>query len=105
MSSAGFGARVGTREASGSDAIAFGLGDAPIVPPVRGRQAAAIIAILLAAVALVGVLFLFVLPGRAYLAQRRTLTAGDFAYVPSGMVHAYRNEETSKILGVGTNEH
>jgi cell division protein FtsB len=36
-----------------------------------------VLALLLASVVLVGVLFLFVLPGRTYLAQRRTLVAAE----------------------------
>jgi cell division protein FtsB len=36
-----------------------------------------VLGVLLGAVVLVGVLFLFVLPGRTYLAQRRTLAAAE----------------------------
>ncbi|NEM92267.1 quercetin 2,3-dioxygenase [Galbitalea soli] len=34
--------------------------------------------------------------------EKRVLEAGDFAFVPKGIVHAYQNLATSKIFGVGT---
>ena len=42
-----------------------------------------VLALLVASVALVAVLFLFVLPGRAYLAQRRTLAASPAPAAPA----------------------
>jgi cell division protein FtsB len=56
-----------------------------------------VLAILLAAVALVGVLFLFVLPGRAYLAQRRTLTAAQTRVTVLARANAQLNDQISKL--------
>ena len=34
--------------------------------------------------------------------QRRTLGTGDFGFVPTNTVHAFRMEETTRVLGVNT---
>jgi quercetin 2,3-dioxygenase len=34
--------------------------------------------------------------------RARLLTAGDFGFVPAGLVHAYQVEEPSQVLGVAT---
>ncbi len=56
-----------------------------------------VLAILLAAVALVGVLFLFVLPGRAYLAQRRTLTAAETRVSVLAKANSQLNDQITKL--------
>jgi len=40
--------------------------------------------------------------GRDGTKTSRLLTAGDFGYVPAGLVHAYQVEEAAQILGVCT---
>lgn len=39
---------------------------------------------------------------RADYHSKTTLTTGDFAFVPAGIVHAYRVDNTTKCVGVGT---
>lgn len=56
-----------------------------------------VLAILLASVALIGVLFLFVLPGRAYLAQRRTLTAAQTRVSVLTQANAKLDDQISKL--------
>jgi cell division protein FtsB len=56
-----------------------------------------VLAILLASVALVGVLFLFVLPGRAYLAQRRTLTAAETRVNVLAKANSQLHDQISKL--------
>src|SRR6185437_15786891 len=56
-----------------------------------------VLALLLASVALVGVLFLFVLPGRAYLAQRRTLTAAETRVDVLAKANAQLHDQISKL--------
>ena len=34
--------------------------------------------------------------------SKTTLTTGDFAYVPAGVVHAFKIENTTKVFGCGT---
>ena len=56
-----------------------------------------VLAILLASVLLVGVLFLFVLPGRAYLAQRRTLAAAETRVNGLAQANSQLNQQISKL--------
>jgi len=34
--------------------------------------------------------------------EKRVLEKGDFAFIPQGLVHAYRNDTTAKVFGVST---
>ena len=70
---------------------------APIRRRRRCRETPRVLALLLASVALVGVLFLFVLPGRAYLAQRRTLTAAETRVDVLAKANAQLNDQIGKL--------
>jgi cell division protein FtsB len=56
-----------------------------------------ILALLLASVALVGVLLLFVLPGRDYLAQRRTLAAAETRVRVLGAANSQLNQQITLL--------
>jgi cell division protein FtsB len=56
-----------------------------------------VLALLVASVALVAVLFLFVLPGRAYLAQRRTLAAAETRVNVLGQANSQLNRQIALL--------
>ena len=55
------------------------------------------LALLVASVALMGVLFLFVLPGRTYLAQRRSLAAAETRVNVLGKANAQLNQRIASL--------
>ena len=56
-----------------------------------------VLALLVASVALIGVLFLFVLPGRAYLAQRRSLAAAETRVDVLGQANSQLNQQIASL--------
>jgi cell division protein FtsB len=64
-----------------------------------------VLALLVASVALVGGLFLFVLPGRAYLAQRRALTAAETRDSVLGQANSQLNQQITSLQTDAEVEH
>jgi cell division protein FtsB len=56
-----------------------------------------VLALLVASVVLMGVLFLFVLPGRTYLAQRRSLAAAETRVNVLGKANAQLNQRMASL--------
>ena len=55
------------------------------------------LALLLASVAVIGVLFLFVLPGRTYLAQRRSLAAAETRATALARANAQLDQQVKQL--------
>jgi cell division protein FtsB len=56
-----------------------------------------VLALLLASVAVIGVLFLFVLPGRTYLAQRRSLAAAETRATALARANAQLDQQVKQL--------